>query len=98
MAHHHSRIRDASNDIELGLESEREVAKDAAEQIDRHEGDRDSDDLAVLVYLVVLWAFLPISSRSKRRSHVVGTYNSAEDSRIELIIPKNCTGRWLPAR
>lgn len=55
--YHHRRICYPSDHVEFGLEGEGEVAENAAEQVDRHESDRYPDDFAVLVYLVVLWAW-----------------------------------------
>lgn len=60
-------IRDARDDVELGLEGEREVGEDAAEEVDEHEGDGDADHGAVLVDLVVLWAARPRRERRKAR-------------------------------
>lgn len=53
--YHDKRVRNARDNIKLGLKHEREVAEDSTQEVDRHEQHRNADDLAVLVDLVVLW-------------------------------------------
>ena len=48
------RIRHASNDVEFRFEDKGQVAKDAAQEVNGHEWDRDTLDFAVLPDLVVL--------------------------------------------
>ena len=62
--YHHQRIRYPSNDVEISFERKREVVEDSAERVDGHEEERYSDDLLVLVDLVVLWS---IPSCSQQR-------------------------------
>ena len=108
------RIRDPSDDVELLLERQREVAEHAAGHVDENEEDRDADHLLVLVDLVVLRAGRASEGSRRqsllrsidavnetgegrgRRGQGTGTYKSAEDKSIELMIPKNCTGLWFP--
>jgi hypothetical protein len=51
---HDEGVGDCGEDVELALEDEREEGEDAPEEVDGHEGERDAEDGAVLVDLVVL--------------------------------------------
>ena len=63
------RIRNPSDDVELLLERQREVAEHAAGHVDEHEEDRDADHLLVLVDLVVL---RPAESYESDRQNYLG--------------------------
>ena len=54
VTHDDERVCDACDDVELRLECKRQVAEDAAEQVDGHERDGDPDDLAIPVDFIVL--------------------------------------------
>lgn len=62
--HHDTRVRHAGDDVELGLEHERKVAEEPAEQVDGHEQDGDPDDLAEFVNLIILRAARRLVSHS----------------------------------
>ena len=51
---HDEGIRDASDRVKVALEDEREDREQSTEKIDGHEGERDTDDRAKPIYLVIL--------------------------------------------
>lgn len=83
--HHNKRVGYPGYDIEARLEYERQVAKDASEEIDNHERDGNSDDLTVLIDLVVLWTRM-ISSLMILYGHhgMMGEILTAAQLRVRL--------------
>ncbi len=94
--HHNKRVGYPGYDIEARLEYERQIAKDASEEIDNHERDGDTDYLTVLIDLVVLWTGMISSLILYGHHDGRNTHRSAVESKIELIIPKNWTGLLFP--
>ena len=58
--YHNKRVGYTGYYVELRLENERKVTKDSTKEIYSHKWDRDTLDLSILVYLVVLrtvWSY-----------------------------------------
>ena len=64
---HDEGVRDSGKDVEVALEDEREDREGASEKVDKHERERDPEDGAVLVDIVVqctvLWSLGQHASR-----------------------------------
>ncbi len=67
--YHNQGIRYPSKHVEISLEDERKSREDTSEEVDRHEGYRNSFDFSQAINFDVLRAVISILTRITHRKH-----------------------------